>query len=1079
MMKKIRIIIAASILLFGISCERPSSPDFELQQSFDIPLIKKTNYQFIGDGKGAIIDTTSENFQDLFAIGSDGLVFLSTEIDFEIGNFEDIIPEVDVDPTELEGEIGNLEIDDFSSSFESEIGEFSGEPEELEEEQVEIGVFEIEINAVGSAGFGKATGLDEGDFGPGDPVPGPVTQTFMIELEAPGFERAEIESGGIRFFFSNDLGFDIQNLSATLVSNADAEPSPVGTVLALGAIPNGESRNDIVLFNQGDKLEAYLAFEVEVQWEAQLMQTSPGSITAESVEEDLVVQNATGNISSQILNPVREPLESSNPNFEYAIVADNPTTGENFQLELVMANNTALSLQDSTLTGMPVMTIRNSDGDMLDESKELVNLTRPGANNLDTGESAEVILNLAGEKLTRELFYEISIGTIGGAGLTLDKDDYFVISPLTSDLRFVEARSDIDPQEGIPLKDTKDVKGDFVNAEVEEGELRLEIRNESNIPLVIDHLRLYNADGFTAKNTGQFFASGSDIAEISDITIPAQQTHIEVVPVENTGISNRIAYTGTASSPGTEETVTVYATDLIVTDLEGSVRLQSASAVLSAQDFTISGEAELEEGDFRLSQPDHYIEIASGMLKIGSIVNDIDLDIDTLIISFPGIRQDRDGSGLYHPADSLWFEFSGTNRIRRGSDTGYPQPEVNHSLENVRIYAQDNKLVYHMVAITENTRDAVGDDTMRTVRATDRFRAMAEIVDLSIKTAYGIVETRVEFLGDDDGDDGIFDLFNDNEAEVTELDDLEELSERLSGLQLVNPSFDLIYDSNLGVKGTIIAAILGINNQGDEVYLSAKPGSEREVVSGDSYGNLHARGAQISRSDLIKFEVKPAQSIGEVLRNQVVRFDSETTNVEDFLSNLPVELRFIGKIVVNPDGGEGFVVNPVDFDARMGIDIPINLLTAEGEPATIEDIISADLSGMPSPEDDLGLTEAVLYVMYENGLPFDTGFTLEFLDANENGITTGHGVPIEPVAFEIEGAEINEESRFVRQPRSGMTEIRLTADQLDHLHKTRHIKLLGSLGTSRDDISGEVKVRADDFIGLSINASFKTSVKVN
>ena len=1079
MVKKRNVIIAVSILLLSVSCERPSSPDFELQQSFDIPLIKNTTYKFIGDGKGAIIDTTSESFKDLFTTGSDGLVFLSTEVDFEIGDFEDIIPVLIVDQTDIEGEIGNLEVDEFSSTFASEIGELSGDPEELEEEQVEIGVFQIEFRATGTADFEKVTGLDESAFGPGDPVPGPETETFLIELDVPGFERAIIDSGGVRFFFSNDLGFDIQSMSASLISDVEGDARPVGSTIEFGAIPNGETRDDVIQFSHEEELEVELAFEIQVSWESQLMQTPPGDITAVSEEEDLVVMNATGNISAQVLRPEKEPITSSNPNFEYAIVSDTPGPGEAFQLEVFVENNTALPLYDSTLTRMPFITIFNSDGDVLDEPKELTNLSRPGASSLDAFESAEVTFDLTGQKMTRELTYDISIGTSGGAGLTLDRDDFFVISPKTSDLKFSEGRSDIDPQEGIPLEDTKDVEGDFVNAEVDEGELVLEIRNESNIPLVIDHLRFFNEEGFTAKNTGRTFVQGSDIAELSDITVPAQQTRNVIVPIENTGISNRISYIGTASSPGTTETVTVYSTDLVITRLEGSVQLRSATAVLKPQHFSISGEVELDEDEFRLEQPDHFIEIESGMIKIGNIVNDIDLDIDTLVVSFPEIRKDSDGSGRYHPADSLWFEFSGENRIRRSSDTRLPQPEISHSLENVRIYARNNRLQYNIVAITENTRDAAGADTVRTVYGTDRFRATADITGLKIKTAFGKIEKRVELIGDDEGEDGILDLFNDNEATVSEFSDFEELSERISGLQLLNPSFDLIYDTNLGVEGTIIAAILGINEKGEEVYLSAKPGSEREVGTSDPYQGLYAKGVQIPRSDLISFGIEPAKEIGELVQNQVVRLDSENSNVEDFLSNLPVLLRFIGSLIVNPDDGDGFIVSPIHFDARMGVDIPINLKTKEGQPATIEDIIDVDLSDMPSPEDDTGLIEAVLYIMYENGLPFDAGFTMEFLDENENVITTGHGTALDPVSFQIEGARVDAVTRFVNQSSNGMTEIRLTREQLDYLHKTHNIRLFGSLGTSRDDISGEVKVRTDDYIGLSINASFKTSVKVN
>lgn len=1078
-MKKTCTFVAVLLWLSLISCERPSSPDFELQQTFDIPLVEQTQYQLIGGGKGAIIDTTSEDFQDLFVEGPDGLIFLSTEIDFEIGDVEDISPDLSIDPAEFESEIGSLEIDDFSTSFESEIGEFTGEPEDMEEEQLEVGIFEIEFGASGTADFEQITGLDAGAYGAGDPLPGPVETTLTIELDTPAFEEALIESGGIRFFLENDLGFDIQNMSATLISQADGDARPVGNDVTFGAIPNGESRDDVVLFDQGEVLEVPLAFEVTVSWESQLMQDVPGDISAESQEENLMVRRATGTVRAQKLNPETEPISSSNPDFEYAIVSSDPGPDEEFNLELTIFNNTELTFYDSTLSGMPEITILNSDGQVIDEPKILENMTRPGANQFEAEETARVVLDLAGQKITRELDYEISLGTAGGSGLTLDMDDYFLVTPAISTLKFVEARSDIDPQEDITLEDTAEIKGDFVNAEIGEGELRLEIRNESAIPLVIDELTLFNDDGFTAKNTGRFFASGTVIAIISDITIPPRQTTSVTIPLDNTGISRKISYNGTVSSPGTEEPVTVYANDMIVIDIEGSVQLQSASAVLSSQQFTVSGEVEFDDSEFQLTIPDHFVEFSSGLLKIDNIINGIDLDIDTLIISFPGIRQDTDGTGRYSEADSLWFEFSGPNRIRRGSDTQDSQPEIQQSLENVRIYAQGNKIDYYMRAVTENTRDAVGDDTVRTVRSTDRFQATAEIRDLQVGAAYGEIRPRVEFLGEDYDSDGALDMFNDNEAEITELDDLEELSERLSGLRLVNPAFDLIYDTNIGVRGTVIAAILGINDSGEEMYLSGKPGSGMEVRPGDQSDGLYARGAPIPHSDLIRFELQTADNIGEVIRNQVIRFDSETTNVEDFLSNLPVELRFIGIILVNPEGGDGFLVNPVQLDAGMGIDIPINLSTAEGSPATLEDTLETDMSGLPSQEDDFALSEGTMFVTYENGLPFDAGFTLEFLDEMEQVITTATGQPIETVTFKIDGAAVQAESRFVDQPMNGMSEIRLDPDQLGALHKARYIRLLGSLATSRDDISGEVKVRADDFIGLSVNASIKTSVKVN
>ncbi len=561
--------------------------------------------------------------------------------------------------------------------------------------------------------------------------------------------------------------------------------------------------------------------------------------------------------------------------------------------------------------------------------------------------------------------------------------------------------------------------------------------------------------------------------EISTVTHIMNAQGVEVADV-----TSQISNSGSASSPNSSQTPATHSADFRLTTVYGSSMMSQVTSVLGPQRFTVTGDIEVDGTDFQMTREEHYVEIESGLLRFHDVINEIDLDIDTLIVSFPGILMDQDGSGQYLPQDSLWAIFTGTNRIRRSSDPA-PQPQFSTSLQNARIYALDNRLIYHVWAVTEDTRSAIGADTVRTISADDSFLASLEIEIQTVRSAFGEARERVELLTEDEAGNEIVDIFNNNEAEVTKIEDLEELSTRLSGLRLINPTFDLIYDTNLGVRSTIIGAILGINDKGEEVFLSGKPGTGREVDPDNDFGNLYMRGTPIPRTDLISFKVEPAQDIGEAIRNQVVRFDSKTSNVEDFLSNLPVEVRFIGNVIANPGGEEGFIVNPVLFDAGMGIDIPINLSTAEGQPASFEETFSADLSALPEPEDDLRISEAMLFISYENGLPFSSATTLTFLDANDQVITSARGEKVEPVAFQIKAAAVEPETRFVDRPISDVLEIRLTSKQLDNIHKTRSIRLLGELETSRDQMSGEVKVRVDDHIGLRVNASFKTDLKVN
>ncbi|MEX0681316.1 MAG: hypothetical protein WD097_08040 [Balneolales bacterium] len=1074
----LKIVLLCSLFLFY--CERPSSPDFETQHSFDIPLIQSITYKLMGDEDGAIIDTTSEDFADIFLTDSDGMIYLSSEIEFGIGNFDNIVPDIDVNPTDVESEIGLLDVDDFSSSFSSEVGVIESEPEVLDEEEAEIGVFEVEFEGSGSADFETITGSPP-VIGVGDPIAAPAEPVVVvIELDAQDFQRAEIEQGAILFTFVNNLGFDLSDLSATLLSNYDdisGTGDAVGSQLVFSDVTHGETVFGNIDFSAGDEVEIDLAIEVTINWEDQNMAANPGDLQVTAEDENLEVRNATANISAQSLDPTSEDLVITNPNFVYAIVSDEPEAGEEFSLVISITNETELPITDAAQTGMPRITILNSDGDDFSGQQVFENETSPGANSLDQSETATVVIDLTGERLTKELSYELDIGTSGGTALTVDQNHLFLINSNTTALKFKEVRSDIDEQSDIVLEDSKMVEGDFVEAEVEEGSLILEFRNESNIPLMIDHMRFFNENEFVAKNTGRFFAEGTDIGEIDNVEIPPQSTVTEEIPLEGVGISNHISYSGVASSPGTDSPETVFETDLIVTNLDGSVQLRSASSVLDPQDFSTGGDVEIAEEDFQLTSDNHYVEVSSGLLRISDIVNEIDMDIDTLIISFPNIRVDSDGSGQYSVADSLWFELSGEDRIRRSSDTA-EQPVIEQALDNVRIYASNNKVVYNVVAITENTRIAEGADTIRTVRSTDRFVASVDIQDLGIKTAFGKVQKRVELLNDDNGT-GILNIHGD-EAEVTDMEDLDALSDNFTGIKLFNPSFDLFYDTNLGVKGTIIAAILGTNKDGEEVYLSGLPGSDMEVEPDDEFDNLHDNMGQLDRSKLIKFEIDPVESnqIGAVL-TRVLQFDSESTNVEDFLSNLPNEIRFVGKVIVNPDNEEGFVVDPIEFNTNMGIDIPINLSTAEGEPASLENTLSVDLSDLPSQDDDLRLSKMTLYISYDNGLPFATDMQLYFLDANENMIKNSAGVDLDPVNFNMNAAQVDQNTRFVSQARSGVTEISITGDDLDYLYQTRNLRLDGSLATSRDELSGEVKLRSNDFIKVSVSASFQTTIRVN
>ena len=100
----------------------------------------------------------------------------------------------------------------------------------------------------------------------------------------------------------------------------------------------------------------------------------------------------------------------------------------------------------------------------------------------------------------------------------------------------------------------------------------------------------------------------------------------------------------------------------------------------------------------------------------------------------------------------------------------------------------------------------------------------------------------------------------------------------------------------------------------------------------------------------------------------VLIFDSTTTNVNEFLNNLPSDIRFIGMAVVNESGEEAMVSTPLEFNPKFNVDLPLAFQTTTA--ATYTDTTETDdLSDLPSPlkGDDQRVTSMELIINYENG----------------------------------------------------------------------------------------------------------------
>ena len=85
-----------------------------LSQKFQAPLITDYTIQVMGDANinNVLIDTTSDDLDSLFTVvqsGDDiGFISINKKEEFEFGDLNDAIPEIDTDKTEFDAEVGEI-----------------------------------------------------------------------------------------------------------------------------------------------------------------------------------------------------------------------------------------------------------------------------------------------------------------------------------------------------------------------------------------------------------------------------------------------------------------------------------------------------------------------------------------------------------------------------------------------------------------------------------------------------------------------------------------------------------------------------------------------------------------------------------------------------------------------------------------------------------------------------------------------------------------------------------------------------------------------------------------------------------
>lgn len=598
----------------------------------------------------------------------------------------------------------------------------------------------------------------------------------------------------------------------------------------------------------------------------------------------------------------------------------------------------------------------------------------------------------------------------------------------------------------------------FTSATIKDGELLLVFQN--NLGFNLSDVTIDLRSGTT------FIASGSSgpVNNASEGTVS--------IPIPEGSVLKDLNVDVSASWPGGQN-MQDNSNELVVNEVKGKNLVASqVKAAIESQGFSTSGAVNIDDSSFRFNKPGHYVEIDSGELRIDQIINEIDLGIDTLVISFPGIRR-----APYSAADSLSIRFEGSSSISRAGSGSSPAKSID--LSDVRIFAEGNQLTYNITGSTENTQQGSGD--IRTINENDQMGATVEINNLTVREAFGVVVSRNVIVNDNDpsndpmdGSEAI-DLFNDEEAEAITIDALQDISDQLDGIEFANPELSIRYLTNIGVPTTIYASIVGIDASGNRVYLkgqneSGGEGGPHYVTPSEIPEELIADGFAVDSDQLIKFSISPSQDSSSP---NFVTFNRQSTNVNDFLNNLPSDIRLISVATVNELMEEGTITDPVEFDPSMSVDIPLNLAANS---ASYSDTVEADLSDLPDPQqDDQRLTEGKIYIEYTNNLPLGTELNLVMLDANGNEVTRIPSSSEDPLT--ITPGTVDSGTGFVTQASTGNLTISLNQDQLDQLNKTTDMEF--KIGLNTDENRSSVRLRAEDTISIKISLSAAVESTVN
>lgn len=257
----------------------------------------------------------------------------------------------------------------------------------------------------------------------------------------------------------------------------------------------------------------------------------------------------------------------------------------------------------------------------------------------------------------------------------------------------------------------------------------------------------------------------------------------------------------------------------------------------------------------------------------------------------------------------------------------------------------------------------------------------------------------------------------------------------LNGLYLENPLIDLIITSNVGLPFGLNLDLDGVNGSGNVTSL----GLDTINMAGPSF-------------------------VGDYDTTHVI-INKNTSNIVDFISNVPNTILFSGNGTMNPNGEtttDNFITADGEMYLGLKMDLPLELRTQNL--VFHQTIDSVDFGGLA--DQDNPVEKLTMFFKVENEFPLDASLKLIFKDLQ--------GVSTDTVILNLfSAAPVDANGRSTGYAFSSEA-VELTSAKIDHLIHAKSLLIEAVMNTSNN---GNTVVKIYEDYDVKVHVGMKVKLK--